>query len=122
MVSDIEFPRHGDLLPEAGFELARMVRGIVPDVPIVLQSSRTEFMERAHAEGFEFLQQALAYPAGRPAALPDRTVGLWRFRLSRTRRREVARATDLNELETPLQRYRKPAWRITRSATIFRTG
>ena len=57
VVSDVEFPQGGELTPEAGFELARMVRGIVPDVPIVLQSSRTEFMERAHAEDFAFLQK-----------------------------------------------------------------
>ena len=30
VVSDVEFPRGGELTPEAGFELARMVRGIVP--------------------------------------------------------------------------------------------
>ena len=47
VVSDVEFPRQGEVSPEAGFELARMVRSMVPDVPIVLQSSRTEFMARA---------------------------------------------------------------------------
>ena len=57
VISDVEFPRAGELTPEAGFELARMVRETVPDVPIVLQSSRTEFMERAHREGFAFLQK-----------------------------------------------------------------
>src|ERR1039458_3432050 len=40
VVSDVEFPRGGKMTPEAGFELARMVRRTVRDVPIVLQSSR----------------------------------------------------------------------------------
>ena len=57
VISDVEFPRAGELIAEAGFELARMVRDTVPDVPIVLQSSRTEFMDRAHDEGFSFLQK-----------------------------------------------------------------
>src|SRR5207244_12994435 len=57
VVSDVEFPRGGELLPDAGFQLARMVRGMVPDVPVVLQSSRTEFMERAQTEGFSFLRK-----------------------------------------------------------------
>src|SRR6267143_2401537 len=34
VLSDVEFPRQGELSPEAGFELARMVRSMVPDVPI----------------------------------------------------------------------------------------
>ena len=53
----MEFPRGGKLMPETGFELARMIRSIVPDVPIVLQSSRTEVPGNAHAEDFSFLQK-----------------------------------------------------------------
>ena len=47
VVSDVNFPRHRELGPEAGFELAALIREAVPDVPIVLQSSREQFRERA---------------------------------------------------------------------------
>src|ERR1700758_1280858 len=57
IVSDVEFPWEGSLSPEAGFELARTLREAVPDVPIVLQSSRTQFRERAHHEGLAFLRK-----------------------------------------------------------------
>src|SRR5215472_12899060 len=57
VVSDVEFPRGGNLSAEAGFELARMIREAVPDVPIVLQSSRTQFRSRAHSEGLAFLRK-----------------------------------------------------------------
>ena len=57
LVSDVEFPWEGKLSPEAGFELARMVKGLVPDVPVVLQTSRTEFRPRAHAAGYSFLRK-----------------------------------------------------------------
>ena len=57
VVSDVEFPMGGKLTPDAGFELANMVRSLVPDVPIVLHSSRTKFMARAHAEGYTFLRK-----------------------------------------------------------------
>src|SRR5271157_700462 len=57
VVSDVEFPRQGIMTPAAGFALARTIRALVPDVPIVLQSSRAEFMERAHTEEFGFLQK-----------------------------------------------------------------
>src|ERR1700688_2037171 len=49
VVSDVEFPRAGELSADAGFELARMVREEVPAAPIVLPTSRTEFRARAHA-------------------------------------------------------------------------
>src|SRR5258707_3000389 len=55
IVSDVEFPWDGKVSPEAGFELARMGKSLVPDVPVVLQSSRTQFRPRAHAEGHSFL-------------------------------------------------------------------
>ncbi len=48
VVLDVEFPRRGQLMPEAGFDLARMIRSVVPDVPIVLQSGRTEFIATRH--------------------------------------------------------------------------
>jgi CheY-like chemotaxis protein len=57
VVSDVEYPLGGKLTPDAGFELANMVRTLAPDVPIVLQSSRTKFMTRAHAEGYSFLRK-----------------------------------------------------------------
>src|SRR5437763_611475 len=41
LVADVEFPWQGRLSPEGGFELARMVKALTPDVPVVLQTSRT---------------------------------------------------------------------------------
>src|SRR6267154_4856402 len=57
VVSDVEFLWDGRLSPEAGFELARMMKALVPDVPVVLQISRTEFRPRAQAEGYSFLRK-----------------------------------------------------------------
>src|SRR5216684_8482810 len=102
VVSDVEFPRGGELLPDAGFQLARMVRGMVPDVPIVLQSSRTEFAERARAEGFSFLRKHS------PTLLRDlrgfliEQFGFGDFVFRLPDHTEVARASDLNALETLL--------------------
>ncbi|MBV9481624.1 MAG: histidine kinase [Acidobacteria bacterium] len=103
VVSDVEFPRASDMSPEAGFDLARMIRGLVPDCPIVLQSSRTEFRSRAHHQGFSFLRK------GSPTLLRDLrrffgdqfAFGDFVFRLPD--RTEVGRATDLNQLEQQLR-------------------
>lgn len=103
LVSDVEFPREGKLSPEAGFELARLVKSLVPDVPVVLQSGRNEFRPRAHAAGYSFLRKHS------PTLLQDlREIltdhfgfGDFVFRLPDAS--AVGRARDMNELEEQLQ-------------------
>ena len=103
LVSDVEFPWEGKLSPEAGFELARMVKSLTPDVPVVLQTSRTEFRPRAHAEGYSFLRKRS------PTLLKDlRRIltdhfGFGDFVFRMPDQREVGRAKDLTELEETLQ-------------------
>src|SRR5438309_4675065 len=102
VVSDVEFPRGDELLPDAGFQLARMVRGMVPDVPIVLQSSRTEFMERAQAGGFSFLRKRSPTLLGDLRQFLMEQFGFGDFVFRLPDHTEVARASDLNALETLL--------------------
>jgi hypothetical protein len=103
LVSDVEFPMEGKLSPEAGFELARLVKSLVPDAPVVLQTSRTEFRPRAHAEGFSFLRKRS------PTLLKDlrriltEQFGFGDFVFRLPDLSEVARAKDMNELEERLQ-------------------
>jgi CheY-like chemotaxis protein len=103
VVSDVEFPWEGKLSPEAGFELSRMVKSLVPDVPVVLQTSRTEFRPRAHAEGYSFLRKRS------PTLLRDLRqiltdhLGFGDFVFRVPDQTEVGRAKDLNELEEKLQ-------------------
>jgi CheY-like chemotaxis protein len=103
VVSDVEFPWEGKLSREAGFELARMVKSLVPDVPVVLQTSRTEFRPRAHAEGYSFLRKRS------PTLLKDlrriltEQFGFGDFVFRLPDASEVGRAKDLNELEEQLQ-------------------
>ena len=102
VISDIEFPRGGTLSREAGFDLARMARGALPDVPILLQSSRPEFGGPARAAGASFLRK------GSPTLLTDLrrfmvenfAFGDFVFRLADGR--EVDRACDLKSLEEKL--------------------
>jgi CheY-like chemotaxis protein len=103
LVSDVEFPWEGKLSPDAGFEVARLVKALVPDVPVVLQTSRTEFRPRALAEGYSFLRKRS------PTLLKDlrkiltEQVGFGDFIFRLPNLKEVARAKDLNELEEQLQ-------------------
>ncbi|HVP54306.1 MAG TPA: PEP/pyruvate-binding domain-containing protein [Candidatus Eisenbacteria bacterium] len=104
VVLDVEFPRRGQVMPESGFDLARMIRSVVPDVPIVLQSGRTEFMDKAYAEEFSFLQKRSPTLLGdlRNWLIDQVGFGDFVFRLP-DRKTEVARASNLNELEQALR-------------------
>ncbi|MGA7292807.1 MAG: PEP/pyruvate-binding domain-containing protein, partial [Terriglobales bacterium] len=103
LVSDVEFPVDGKLSPEAGFELARMVKSLVPDVPVVLQTSRTEFRPRAHDAGYSFLRKRS------PTLLKDlreiltEQFGFGDFVFRLPDGSEVGRAKDMTELEKHLQ-------------------
>jgi CheY-like chemotaxis protein len=103
VVSDVEFPRQGIMTPAAGFALARTIRAMVPDVPIVLQSSRTEFMQRAYDEEFGFLQKRSPTLLGDLRRILTEEVGFGDFIFFLPdKKTEVGRATNLNELEQQL--------------------
>jgi CheY-like chemotaxis protein len=103
VVSDVEFPRDGELSAEAGIELAHLIRTAVPDVPIVLQTSRTQFRERALAEGLSFLRKRSPTLMAdlRQVLMEEFGFGDFVFRLPDFS--EVGRAADLGALETMLQ-------------------
>ncbi|HXX01665.1 MAG TPA: PEP/pyruvate-binding domain-containing protein, partial [Candidatus Acidoferrales bacterium] len=103
LVSDVEFPWEGGLNPDAGFELARMVKSMVPDVPVVLQTSRTEFRPRAHAEGYSFLRKRSPTLLRDLRRILTDEFGFGDFVFRLADQSEVGRATDLNELEEQLQ-------------------
>ncbi len=103
LVSDVEFPRDGQLSPEAGFDLARLVKSLVPDVPVVLQTSRTEFRPRAHAEGYSFLRKRSPTLLRDLRRILTEQLGFGDFVFRLPDSTEVGRAKDMNELEEQLQ-------------------
>ncbi len=104
VVSDVQFPRGGVADPEAGFQLAHVIRELVPDVPVVLHSSHTEYKARAHAEGFAFLQKRSPtfLQDFRELLIQQCAFGDFVFRAPDGT--EVARARDMQELEVELHR------------------
>jgi hypothetical protein len=102
VVSDVQFPRGGVPAPEAGFELAHLVRELLPDVPTVLHSSHTEFRSRAHAEGFTFLQKRSPTFLRDFRRLLTQQCAFGDFVFRTPEGTEVARASDMNALEAQL--------------------
>ncbi|MGA2990218.1 MAG: PEP/pyruvate-binding domain-containing protein, partial [Candidatus Korobacteraceae bacterium] len=99
VISDVEFPRGGELTEDAGFELARMIRELVPDVPVVLHSSRTKFEGRALAEGCSFLRKRSPTMLADLRELMSERFAFGDFVFHLPDRSEVGRAKDLNALE-----------------------
>jgi CheY-like chemotaxis protein len=103
VVSDVEFPRRGELSAEAGFELAHLIREAVSDVPIVLQSGRTQFRERALAERLSFLRKRSPTLLADLRRVLTEQFGFGDFVFRLPNFSEVGRASDLGALETMLQ-------------------
>ena len=102
VVSDVEFPHSGVLSVDAGFELARSVRTLVPDAPIVLQTSRTSFRQQAYAEGYSFLRKRSPTFLRDLRRLLTQEFAFGDFVFRTPDKTEVARASDLNSLEEKL--------------------
>jgi CheY-like chemotaxis protein len=102
VVSDVQFPRGGAPDPDAGFELARVIRNSVPDVPIVLHSSHTEYRSRAYAEGFAFLQKRSPTFLRDFRKLLTQQCSFGDFVFRMPDGTEVARASDMHALEAQL--------------------
>jgi len=102
LISDVEFPRGGQVTRGAGFELARMAREAIPDLPILLQSSRVEFAAEAHEMGAAFLRKYSDTLLAdlRRFMIEEFAFGDFVFRTPDGR--EVGRAADLKTLETQL--------------------
>ena len=103
IISDVEFPRGGEMGAGAGADLARQVRAAYPDVPIVLHSSRPENEALARSVGANFLLKgsSLLLQELRDVMLHDFGFGDFVFRLADGT--EVDRAADLRELEEKLR-------------------
>ncbi|OGU04951.1 MAG: histidine kinase [Gemmatimonadetes bacterium RBG_16_66_8] len=103
LISDVEFPRGGALSRDAGFELARMAREAVPDLPILLQSSRPEFASGAQAIGIPFLRKYsdTLLTDLRQFMVEQFALGDFVFRTPDGR--EVGRAVDLQGMERLLR-------------------
>ncbi|HET9327471.1 MAG TPA: PEP/pyruvate-binding domain-containing protein [Candidatus Eisenbacteria bacterium] len=102
LISDVEFPRGGQMTRGAGFELARMAREAVSDLPILLQSSRVEFAAEAREMGAAFLRKYSDTLLAdlRRFMVEQFAFGDFVFRMPDGT--EVGRAADLKSLETQL--------------------
>jgi CheY-like chemotaxis protein len=102
VISDIQFPKDGQVASDAGLEFARRVRESQPDVPVMLQSTRAGNEELARSVGASFLQKGSATLLQQLRHFMIEHLGFGDFVFRTPDRREVDRARDLRELEEKL--------------------
>ena len=104
IISDIQFPRDGASRADAGVQLARAVRAVRPDVPIMLQSSRKENEAEARSVGASFLLKGspLLLNHVREFMVESLRIGDFVFRLPDGT--EIGHASDLKNLEHMLEK------------------
>ncbi|HEV3140330.1 MAG TPA: PEP/pyruvate-binding domain-containing protein, partial [Vicinamibacterales bacterium] len=99
VISDIEFPRRGVIVRDAGVEFARRVRERQADVPVMLQSTRAENQALARSVGAAFLQKGSSTLLQQLRRFMVDHLGFGDFIFRTPDGREVARARDLREIE-----------------------
>ncbi len=102
LISDVEFPRGSVRSREAGFDLARMARERIPDLPIVLQSARSEFASGAARVGAAFLRKYSETLLSDLRAFMVEYFAFGDFVFRLPDGSEVGRAKDLKSLEERL--------------------
>jgi len=102
LISDVEFPMGGAAREEAGVTLARRVRELEPDVPIVLQSWRRANERLAREVGADFLLKGSQLLLNDLRRCMVEAFGFGDFVFRLPDHREVGRASDLRTLERAL--------------------
>ncbi len=104
VISDIEFPRNGKTDPKAGIRLAKEIQASHFDVPILLQSDSVSCQETARKMGVSFVLKTSPSLLGDVRDFMVQYFSLGDFIFRMPDGREVARASDLRDLERKLKR------------------
>ncbi|MCX6113319.1 MAG: hypothetical protein NTY22_08605, partial [Proteobacteria bacterium] len=103
IISDVRFPKNGKQEPEAGFELLKKSKNIIPDLPIILHSSEPEHRGRANSEGADFLDKNSPTMIQELREFFKANLGFGDFIFRMPNGDIVTRAQDMKELEKKLR-------------------
>lgn len=99
VISDVEFPRNGELDVNAGTNFAREVKEVHEDIPILLQSNNRDAEQTAHEVGASFLLKNSPRLLHELQTFIKRYFSFGDFVFRLPDGSEVARAHDLRSLE-----------------------
>ena len=97
IISDIRFPRKGELDPEAGLRLAKKVKSEIPDIPFLLQSSEEKNLKPAKQLGICFINKNKEDYTVKIKNFILSSFGFGDFVFKTPEGKEIARAKNLSE-------------------------
>jgi hypothetical protein len=103
VISDIRFPRKGEIDEEAGFRFARRVKREIPDLPFLLQSTNIKNREVAYANGLDFLYKRSENLLHELQRFMLSNFGFGDFVFKNAEGEEIARAKNLQAFEDLVQ-------------------
>ncbi len=98
VITDVRFPREGELDPKAGLQLANEVRERIPDLPILIQSMEKGLEEQLADSGFAFLRKDSSTMEQELRDFMLNNFGFGDFCFRKPDGEEVARARDIQEM------------------------
>ena len=104
VITDVEFNRNGRAEPQAGIDFAAQVRGEIPDMPILVQSSSDAYAPLAQKAGARFLNKTSKSMLNDLRNFMHDNFGFGDFVFKLPDGTEVDRAHDLHSLVAALRR------------------
>ncbi len=102
VISDVAYPKEGKIDEFAGIKLAKELKQLSPDLPILLQSSESENAHTANFLGAAFVNKESESLAADLARFFYDNLGFGDFIFRNDRGREIARAGTLEDLKARL--------------------
>lgn len=98
VISDIEYPKDGKCVREAGLLLAEKIKNSTPDMPVLLQSSNYSYAQSAQRLGASFINKNSSDLSRQIRGFIQRYFGFGDFIFSDESGGEIARAGDLQTI------------------------
>ncbi|MEE4219108.1 MAG: PEP/pyruvate-binding domain-containing protein [Xanthomonadales bacterium] len=104
VISDIQFPKHGQIDETAGIKLARLIKKKLPDLPVLLQSSDQSKAEQAAACDAGFLNKTSPKLLNKLSVFINRNFGFGDFVFKLPDGSELDRASGFKEMQECIAR------------------
>lgn len=99
VISDVDFPKNGKLYENAGFELAKLIQKEITDLPILLQSARSDNAAQAAEINVGFLSKNSPSMLSELRSFILNNYGFGAFVFKYPGGRVIAKASDISDFE-----------------------
>ncbi len=104
VISDVRFSKNGTVVKDAGIQLMRSIRRLVPDLPILMLSTEQANLKKARKIPVEFARKNTSTLRDNVHAFFMNYLGFGDFVFRMTDEKEVGRASNMYEFEQSLEK------------------